>query len=95
MGGLSASLSRMATFDRYALHGEIASGGTASVYFGRVRGSGGFRRVVAVKRLHAELAKDAQFRAMLLDEARVAARIRHPNVVPVLESWTTRMSSAS
>jgi tRNA A-37 threonylcarbamoyl transferase component Bud32 len=85
MGGLSASLSRMATFDRYALHGEIASGGTASVYFGRVRGSGGFRRVVAVKRLHAELAKDAQFRAMLLDEARVAARIRHPNVVPVLD----------
>ncbi len=75
----------MATVDRYALHGEIASGGTASVYFARVRGSGGFSRVVAVKRLHAELAKDAQFRAMLLDEARVAARIRHPNVVPVID----------
>ncbi|MEA2745933.1 MAG: eukaryotic-like serine/threonine-protein kinase [Myxococcales bacterium] len=75
----------MVTVDRYALHGEIASGGTATVYFARVHGSAGFRRVVAVKRLHAELAKDAQFRAMLLDEARIAARIRHPNVVPVID----------
>src|SRR5947208_7376443 len=70
---------------RYALHGEIASGGMASVHLGRLLGPVGFSRTVAIKRLHPQFAKDPEFVAMFLDEARIAARIRHPNVVPTLD----------
>src|SRR5215210_5272255 len=66
---------------RYALYGEIASGGMATVHFGRLLGPVGFSRTVAIKRLHPQFAKDPEFVAMLLDEARLAARIQHPNVV--------------
>ncbi len=55
------------------------------MYLGRLLGSGGFARTVAIKRLHPQFAKDPEFVAMFLDEARLAARIRHPNVVPTLD----------
>ena len=70
---------------RYALYGEIASGGMATVHYGRLLGPVGFSRTVAIKRLHAQYAKDPEFAAMFLDEARLAARIRHPNVVQTLD----------
>ena len=70
---------------RYALHGPIAAGGMATVHFGRLLGPVGFSRTVAIKRLHAQYAADPEFVAMFLDEARLAARIRHPNVVPTLD----------
>ncbi len=70
---------------RYLLHGEIASGGMATVHFGRLIGAAGFVRSVAIKRLHPQYAKDPDFVAMFLDEARLAARISHPNVVPTLD----------
>ncbi len=70
---------------RYSLHGEIASGGMATVYFGRLAGEGGFSRVVAIKCMHPHLANDPEFKAMFLDEARLAARIRHPNVVSTID----------
>lgn len=70
---------------RYVLHDEIASGGMASVYFGRLTGAVGFSRTVAIKRLHPHLAKEPDFVTMLIDEARLAARIVHPNVVPTLD----------
>jgi eukaryotic-like serine/threonine-protein kinase len=70
---------------RYALCGEIASGGMATVYFGRLLGASGFTRTVAIKRLHPQYAKDPDFASMFLDEARMAARIRHPNVVQTLD----------
>jgi len=57
----------------------------ATVHYGRLRGPVGFSRTVAIKRLHAQFAKDPDFAAMFLDEARLAARIRHPNVVPTLD----------
>src|SRR5580704_8487636 len=57
----------------------------ATVHFGRLVSTGGFSRTVAIKRLHAHLAKDPEFVKMFLDEGRIAARIRHPNVVPVLD----------
>src|SRR5450755_3848271 len=70
---------------RYALHGEIAAGGMATVHYGRLVGPVGFSRTVAIKRLHAQFAKDPEFSAMFLDEARLSARVRHPNVVPTLD----------
>ena len=70
---------------RYALFDAIASGGMATVHFGRIVGPAGFSRTVAIKRLHPHLATDPSLVAMFLDEARLAARIVHPNVVGILD----------
>jgi eukaryotic-like serine/threonine-protein kinase len=70
---------------RYALYDKIASGGMASVHLGRLIGSVGFTRTVAIKRLHAQYAEDPEFVSMFLDEARLVARISHPNVIPTLD----------
>jgi len=61
----------------------------ATVHYGRLLGPVGFSRTVAIKRLHAQYAKDPEFAVMFLDEARLAARIRHPNVVPTLDVVAT------
>jgi serine/threonine-protein kinase len=74
---------------RYALLGEIAAGGMASVHLGRFTGPGGFSRQVAIKRLHPTYAKDPEFVTMFLDEARLAARVQHPNVVSVIDVVAT------
>ena len=70
---------------RYVVHAEIAAGGMATVHVGRLLGPASFSRTVAIKRLHPQFAKNPEFVAMFLDEARLAARVRHPNVVPVLD----------
>jgi serine/threonine protein kinase len=70
---------------RYALYEKIASGGMASVHIGRLLGPVGFTRTVAIKRMHPQFAGDPEFVSMFLDEARLAARVRHPNVVPTLD----------
>ncbi len=74
---------------RYALYDAIAAGGMATVHYGRLLGPVGFSRTVAIKRLHAQFARDPEFVSMFLDEARLAARIRHPNVVPTLDVVAT------
>jgi serine/threonine-protein kinase len=66
----------------YELLLELASGGMATVFLAR---SIDRDRLVAVKRPHKHLASDKQFLTMLLDEARVASAIDHPNVVRVRE----------
>ena len=70
---------------RYDLFDKIAAGGMASVHFGRMHGAVGFQRVVAIKRLHAHYANDEHFVDMFLDEARLAARLKHPNVIQTLD----------
>ncbi len=72
-------------FGRYEVLAQIASGGMATVYVARAVGVAGFERLVALKVLHPHLAHEEEFLAMFLDEARLAARIRHPNVVPTLD----------
>jgi serine/threonine protein kinase len=74
---------------RYALYGKIASGGMATVHYGRLLGPVGFSRTVAIKKLHPHFSEDPEFVSMFLDEARLAARIRHPNVVPTLDVVAT------
>ncbi len=70
---------------RYRVHDEIAAGGMATVHLGRLLGDAGFARTVAIKRLHPWHAKVPDVVAMFTDEARIAARIRHPNVVTTLD----------
>src|SRR5690606_1738852 len=68
---------------------EIASGGMATVHLARLLGPAGFARTVAIKRLHAHFAKDPEFVAMFLDEARLAATIQHPHVVSTVDVVAT------
>jgi serine/threonine-protein kinase len=70
---------------RYALHEKIAAGGMATVHIARLLGPVGFMRTVAIKRMHRQLVDDPLFVSMFLDEARLAARISHPNVVTTLD----------
>jgi serine/threonine-protein kinase len=76
---------RAQTVGRYSIYERIASGGMATVHLGRSAGAAGFARTVAIKRLHPHLVEQPEFSATLVDEARLAARIHHPNVVPVLD----------
>jgi eukaryotic-like serine/threonine-protein kinase len=71
--------------DRYELVGELASGGMATVYLARLRRPLGFSRLVAVKCMHPQYAKDPAFASMFVDEARLTAGLRHPNIVPTLD----------
>src|SRR5689334_10348232 len=75
----------VAVVGRYAIYDAIASGGMATVHLGRLLGPAGFLRTVAIKRLHDKIAHDQEFTAMFLDEARLAARVHHPNVVQTLD----------
>jgi len=72
------------TVGQYTILQEIASGGMATVFLAR-RGEGSASRLVAVKRLHPHLATEEEFVTMFFDEARLAARIQHPNVVRTLQ----------
>src|ERR1043165_5508708 len=85
MGAAPSAGSAARIVGRYCLYDEIASGGMAAVHLGRLVGPVGFARTVAIKQLHAHFAKDPEFVSMFLDEARIAARIHHPNVVPTLD----------
>lgn len=73
------------TIDRYEILAELARGGMGTVLLARVAGAGGFSRLYAVKLLHKHLMYDSEFVDMLLDEARIAARIHHPNAVAIHE----------
>ncbi|HEY2512700.1 MAG TPA: serine/threonine-protein kinase [Polyangiaceae bacterium] len=75
---------------RYAVHAELASGGMASVYYARLLGPSGFARTVVVKRPHPQYAREKDFAMMFIDEARVASRIRHANVVSTLDVIETQ-----
>lgn len=70
---------------RYALFSQIGSGGMSTVYLGRQVGSAGFSKTVAVKLLHAPILADPASSTILQDEARTMSRIRHVNVVNVLD----------
>jgi len=72
---------------RYELARELASGGMASVHLGRIHGAKGFSRVVAIKRILPEYAGKPDFVQMFVNEARLAARVRHPSVVATLDAF--------
>ena len=75
---------RVARTHRYQRLGALASGGMGTVYLGRMTADGA-TRTVAMKVMHPHLAADEDMVAMFLDEARVATRLRHPNLVGVLD----------
>jgi len=70
---------------RYELLGTLGTGGMATVHLARIAGEAGFQRLFAIKVLHAHLAGESGFISMFLDEARIAAMLHHPNIVPIID----------
>jgi eukaryotic-like serine/threonine-protein kinase len=70
---------------RYELITRIGQGGMAEVQLALQRGPAGFEKLVVVKLVHDNLASQKSFVDMLLDEARVAALVKHPNVVDIYD----------
>jgi serine/threonine protein kinase len=65
----------------YTLVKRIASGGMAEIFVASMEGADGVERVVAIKRVLPQHARNKEFLTMFLNEARIAATLRHPNVV--------------
>ena len=76
-----------ASFGKYRLIAELGHGGMADVFLAVAAGpaGSGFSKLTVIKRLRQNLAEDPEFVAMLMDEARIAARLNHPNVVQTNE----------
>src|SRR2546426_2324030 len=70
---------------KYKLVRLIASGGRAEVYLARQAGAAEFEKLVCVKRILPHLARDKQFVEMFLNEAGLAARLDHPNIVSIYD----------
>lgn len=66
---------------KYDIVARIAQGGMGNVYLARSTGLAGFSKLVVVKTLRSDFAEDPKFCEMFLDEARLAARLNHRNVV--------------
>ena len=70
---------------KYQLIAEIARGGMGVIYLAMAQGPGGFNKLVVVKELNPELVDDPSFQTMFLDEAKLAARLNHANIVQTNE----------
>ena len=77
--------SSLPRFDRYESLFRIAAGGMAEVFAARIRGEGGFEKLVAIKRMLPHLVDDEAFVNMFLDEARLAVQVASPHVVQTLD----------
>ncbi|APR80286.1 serine/threonine protein kinase [Minicystis rosea] len=70
---------------KYQLIAELGHGGMAQVFLARASGPAGFNKLIVIKQIRPQFAEDPDFLSMFLDEARLAARLNHPNVVQTNE----------
>jgi serine/threonine-protein kinase len=70
---------------KYHLVAELARGGMGIIYLAVAHGPAGFNKLLAIKELKPEMAEDEGYVAMFLEEARLAARLNHPNIVQTNE----------
>lgn len=84
-GAAQSQLASQGQLGKYRLIAELAQGGMGVVYLAVMQGLGGFYKTLVIKQLKPELAHDPAFLSMFMDEARVAARLQHPNIVQVYE----------
>jgi serine/threonine-protein kinase len=80
-----AALTKVSDLGRYRLIAELARGGMGIVYLALVRGPGGFNKLFVVKELKSHLVEDVSLVRMFTEEARLAAKLNHPNVVQTIE----------
>src|SRR5689334_5800183 len=72
-------------FGRYLIRGDLGEVGMARLYVAEQTGIAGFTKIVALRRMLEHLQDNAAFRTLFLNEARVAARLEHPNIVATYE----------
>jgi serine/threonine-protein kinase len=86
-GSWSSTGTSDGSFGKYQLIAELGHGGMSDVFLAAARGPAGFgfSKLFVVKRLRPDLVEDQEFVNMLIDEARLSARLNHPNVVQTLE----------
>src|SRR5207249_2011911 len=72
-------------FGRYELHEKIAMGGMAEVYRARTPERNGFSKEVCIKRILPQHCQDESFVRMFIDEATLAARLQHANIVQIFD----------
>ena len=72
-------------YGKYSLVARLGAGGMAELFLARMNGTLGFEKVVAVKRILPHLVGEKEFVDMFLDEAKLVARINHPNVVQIFD----------
>ncbi|MDP3234827.1 MAG: protein kinase [Myxococcales bacterium] len=73
------------SYGKYYLISKLAEGGMAEIFLAKQVGVEGFEKNIVVKRMLSHLSTANDFVAMFLDEARLASRLSHPNVVQVLD----------
>jgi serine/threonine-protein kinase len=77
--------STAAALGKYRPIAELGHGGMAEVFLALASGPAGFNKLVVIKQIRAQFAEEQDFLTMFLDEARLAARLNHPNVVQTNE----------
>ncbi len=73
----------MTRFGKYELLERIGIGGMAEVFKAKIYGAEGFERLIAIKRILPNLVEDEDFVKMFVDEAKIAVRLNHPNIVGI------------
>ncbi len=73
------------SLERYDVLDRIAVGGMAEVFLAKAYGAHGFEKTLAIKRILPELARDPEFEARFIAEAKVAVKLTHANIVQVLD----------
>jgi serine/threonine protein kinase/ABC-type branched-subunit amino acid transport system substrate-binding protein len=79
------SLGGLRQFGKYVLVQKLAEGGMAEIFLAKQIGVEGFERNVVIKRMLSHLSSQPEFVDMFLDEARLAARLTHPNIIPIYD----------
>jgi serine/threonine-protein kinase len=84
-GAFDAAIPGALLHGRFRMLRRLGAGGMGEVWLARAEGPAGFEKLVAIKIIHSFLAEEQHFIEMFLDEARLAARLSHPNIVQIFE----------
>ena len=76
---------RVIPFGKYLLMERVSAGGMAEVYRAKAFGVEGFEKIIAIKRILPQMAEDAEFIEMFIDEAKIAGQLNHANITPIYE----------
>ncbi len=83
---MDAAAPKLSTLGKYSLIASLGQGGMAKVYLALMAGPAGFNKLLVIKALREDmLSSSDEFVHMFLDEARLAARLSHPNIVQTYE----------
>jgi len=79
-------------FGKYILLEKIATGGMAEIWLAKQVGINGFEKLIVIKKILEHLSKNEKFTEMFIDEAKVASKLNHPNIVQIYDLGKTNDS---